>query len=65
MEQMAIAVTLLGFNHLGRLVAPIFLLIDQFSIDLKFDSQQNAKSNSVNFSTFFISTTDFTCLLKG
>ena len=38
MEQMAIAVTLLGFNHLGRLVAPIFLLIDQFSIDLKFDS---------------------------
>jgi len=30
--QMAIAVALLGFNDLGRLVTPSFLLVDHYSL---------------------------------
>ena len=61
--QMAIATALPEFNDLGRLVTPIFLLINHFlyrfareeNLSIKsLNSLQNAPSNSVLFSSSFI-----------
>ena len=77
---MAIAKPFLGFNDLGCLVTPIFLLMDYFLYRFytfreknkenlltksSVDFLQNAPSNSVNSSSWFFCGTDFKCLLKG
>ena len=77
---MAIVKTFVGFNDLGCLVTPIFLLMDYFlyrfytfsekmkknlSTRSSVDFWQKAPSKSDNFSSSFICGTDFKCLLKG
>ena len=66
--QMAIALAFPGFNDLGRTVTPIFLLMDHFLYQFSAFSEkmkkklstrsliflQNARSNSVRFSSSFI-----------
>ena len=66
---MAIAITLLGFNDLGYLVTPIFLLMDHFSYRFSTFSEkygenlltrsliflQNVSSNSVLLLTCLLS----------
>ena len=65
--QMAIAIAFSGFNDLRRSVTPIFLLMDHFLYQFSTFSEkmkkfyrlkiflQNAPSNSVLFSSSFIS----------
>jgi len=69
--QMAIAIAFPGFNDLGRTVTPVFLLLDHFLYQFSSFSEkneknlstrslnflQNARSNSVLFSSSFISAT--------
>ena len=55
---MAIAIAFLGFNDLERTMSPVFLLMDHFLYQLSAFSEknflQNARSNSVLFSSSFI-----------
>ena len=77
--QMAIAITLPGFNDLGYLVTPIFLLMDHFPYRFSTFSEkygENLLTRSLIFfakciikfsfinSSFFYAT-DFKCLLMG
>ena len=70
--QMAIAIAFPGFNDLGRTVTPIFLLMDHFLYQFSAFSEkmkkkklstrslnflQNARLNSVRFSSSFIGAT--------
>jgi len=61
--QMAIAIAFPGFNDLGLTVTPVFLLIDHFLYQFSSFSEilakylQNARSNSVLFSSSFIGAT--------
>ena len=69
--QMAIAIAFPGFNDLGRTVTPIFLLMGHFLYQFSAFSEkneenlstgslnvlQNARSNSVLFSSSFIGAT--------
>jgi len=69
--QMANSTTLRGFSDLGRTVTPVFLLMDHFLYQFsafsekmkkiyrleKFFFLQNARSNSVRFSSSFIGAT--------
>ena len=65
-RQMAIAIALLGINDLGRLIIPLFFLIDHFlyrvstfcknvkkiyRLDRSLNFFQNTPSNSVHFSS--------------
>jgi len=69
--QMAIAIAFPGFNDLGRTVTPVFLSMDHFLSQFSSFSEkneknlstgslnfvQNARSNSVLFSSSFIGAT--------
>jgi len=66
--QMAIAIAFPGVNDLGRTVTPVFLLMDHFLYQYSALSEknpstkslkflQNARSNSVQFSSSFIAAT--------
>jgi len=71
MGQMAIAIAFPGFNDLGPSVTPVFLLMDHFLYQFSALSEknegnlstrslnflQNARSNSVLFSSSFIGAT--------